>query len=51
MCILFRLKTGNSSDESAALGMNNFVDGGGDLTYTEVNPIWDTIYCLIIIKT
>ena len=43
MCILFRLKTGNSSDESAALGMNNFVDGGGDLTYTEVNPIWDTI--------
>ena len=23
--------------------MNNFVDGGGDLTYTEVSPIWDAI--------
>ena len=38
----FRLNTGNATDETAALGMNNFVDGG-DLTYTEVSPVWDAI--------
>ena len=23
--------------------MNNFVEGGGDVTYTEVAPIWETV--------
>ena len=38
----FRIKSGNASDDTAALGMNNFVDGG-DLTYTEVSPMWDAV--------
>ena len=41
--IYFRIKSDNGSNGQAegSLGFNNFVDG--DVTYTEVTPLWDAI--------
>ena len=41
--LIFRLNSGNDGNVSDdSLGMNNFVSGG-DVTYTEVTPLWDSI--------
>ena len=38
----FRIKAeGGVNASEASLGFNNFVDG--DVTYTEVTPLWDAI--------
>ena len=40
----FSIKTGHGGNISEpSLGMNNFVEGGGEVTYTEVAPIWESI--------
>ena len=44
MSFHFRFTSANDGNVSeGTLGMNNFVSGSDDITYTEVSPLWDSI--------